>query len=83
MKRALRTVGVATGLLGMTLAYWLPTAHAESQNGSGGVEKVRICHKPGTEDEKELLVPSPAVSGHLGHGDHLGACGSGDPGGGL
>ena len=82
MNRVFRTMGVATGLLGMTVAGWLPAVHAESDNRPGEVEKVRICHKPGTADEKELLVPSTAVTGHLGHGDRLGACGSGDPGGG-
>lgn len=80
MKRAFRMAGVVTGLIGMTVVYCLPATHAESPNESGG-GKVMICHKPGTEDEKELLVPVIAVSGHLGHGDQLGACGSGDPGG--
>lgn len=38
------------------------------------VEKVTICHKPGTPAEKTLNVPASAVPGHLGHGDYLGEC---------
>jgi hypothetical protein len=35
---------------------------------------VLICHKPGTPAEKTLWLPEPAIPGHLGHGDVLGAC---------
>jgi hypothetical protein len=35
---------------------------------------VLICHKPGTPAEKTLWLPEPAIAGHLGHGDVLGAC---------
>lgn len=45
------------------------------------VEKVTICHKPGTPAEQTKEVPESAVPGHLGHGDTLGAC-EGDGGGG-
>jgi hypothetical protein len=38
------------------------------------IEKVKICHKPGTPAEKTLLVPVPALRGHIGHGDTLGSC---------
>jgi hypothetical protein len=75
MKRALRMIGVAVGSIGLAVASLLQMAQA-------GEDKVKICHKPGTADEKELLVPASAVKGHLGHGDQLGPCGSGDPGGG-
>jgi hypothetical protein len=37
-------------------------------------QKVTICHKPGTPDQKTMEVPQRAVDGHLGHGDHLGPC---------
>jgi hypothetical protein len=37
-------------------------------------EKVTICHKPGTPDQKTLQVPTNALSGHLAHGDFLGSC---------
>ena len=37
-----------------------------------GNEKVTICHKGQTKQ-----IPEPALGGHLGHGDTLGACGSG------
>ena len=33
-----------------------------------------ICHKPGTPAEKTMVIPLPALSGHLGHGDHEGEC---------
>ncbi|NDH13820.1 MAG: hypothetical protein EBY47_01825 [Actinobacteria bacterium] len=36
--------------------------------------KVTICHKPGTPAQKTMSVPAPALGGHLGHGDYLGAC---------
>lgn len=39
------------------------------------VNKVTICHKPGTAAEKEIQVPPSAVKGHLDHGDKLGPCG--------
>ena len=37
-------------------------------------QKVTICHKPGTPDQKTMEVPQSAVDGHLGHGDTLGSC---------
>jgi hypothetical protein len=37
-------------------------------------QKVTICHKPGTPEEKTKEVPQSAVDGHLGHGDNLGPC---------
>lgn len=42
------------------------------------VEKVTLCHKPGTPAQQTLNVPPSAVPGHLGHGDYLGEC-QGDP----
>lgn len=36
--------------------------------------KVPICHKPGTSAQRTLFVAQQAVSGHVGHGDVLGAC---------
>ena len=45
-------------------------------------EKVLICHKHGTPQQKEMRVPASAVTGHLRHGDHLGPCDGGDTGGG-
>jgi hypothetical protein len=38
------------------------------------LEKVKICHKPGTPAEKTLEVPVSALKGHMGHGDSLGEC---------
>ncbi|MGF1686882.1 hypothetical protein L4C36_09300 [Photobacterium japonica] len=44
-------------------------------------DMVTLCHKPGTPAEKTLTVNSNALSGHLGHGDSLGACGAGEESG--
>jgi len=41
-------------------------------DNSGG--DTTICHKPGTPAEKTKTVPQSALSGHLGHGDTMGAC---------
>ncbi len=43
-----------------------------------GQDKIVICHKPGTPAENTLIVAEPAANAHLGHGDYLGACSSGD-----
>jgi hypothetical protein len=43
--------------------------------GSAGVCKVTtVCHKPSTGAGKTLKIPTQALSGHLGHGDTMGAC---------
>lgn len=44
----------------------------------GGMGMVTICHKPGTPAEQTKTIPEPALNGHLGHGDYVGAC-SADP----
>lgn len=38
------------------------------------LEKVAICHKPGTPAEGTLYLPGPAIEGHLAHGDVEGTC---------
>jgi len=38
------------------------------------VEKVTLCHKPGTPAAKTLTVADRAVEAHLAHGDSLGPC---------
>ncbi len=40
----------------------------------GGHTPVTICHKPDGQNPLTLVVDDDAVPGHLGHGDHLGAC---------
>jgi hypothetical protein len=35
---------------------------------------VTICHKPGTPAEQTKTLPISALTGHLGHGDTMGAC---------
>ena len=42
--------------------------------GNSNIEKVLICHKPGTPAQKTKQVPFPAVRGHMGHGDTEGPC---------
>lgn len=37
-------------------------------------EQVTICHQPGTPAQQTMSVPSTALGGHLGHGDHQGSC---------
>jgi hypothetical protein len=46
----------------------------EETPSNGGEEKVLICHKPDKKGGNTLSVASSAVTGHLGHGDKLGAC---------
>ena len=43
---------------------------AKSRGGSGGQDKVTLCHK----DKNTVTVGAPAQEAHLGHGDILGAC---------
>ena len=40
-------------------------------DGDGFIE---ICHRMGNGQTKTLLIPLPALSGHLGHGDTCGSC---------
>jgi hypothetical protein len=42
-------------------------------------DRVTICHKPGTSAQKTMVLPVPAMRGHLNHGDTLGKCGGGPP----
>ncbi len=44
-----------------------------------GQDKVTVCHKPGTPDEKAMEVPRTALAAHLGHGDSEGPCGPAGP----
>jgi len=47
----------------------------DNNGGDGGnAEKVNLCHKPGTDDQKDISVPAKAVDKHLAHGDVLGDC---------
>jgi hypothetical protein len=40
------------------------------------VDRVVICHKPGTPDEQTMTVPRSALDAHLDHGDIEGECGT-------
>jgi hypothetical protein len=73
-----------TALAGL-LAVDTGTADAKKGGGKGnggkkgkgkkrGHKKVTVCHKGQTKD-----IPKPALTGHLGHGDSLGPCGSTPP----
>ena len=44
----------------------------DNDDNNGG--NVTICHKPGTPAQKTKTIPQSALSGHLGHGDKMGAC---------
>ena len=45
-------------------------------SATGANSKVVICHIPqnNPDNEHELMVPTSALNGHMGHGDHLGEC---------
>ena len=60
-------------------ALMLAAAPASAQDDG---RRVTICHKPGTNAEKTLVVDINAREGvaHLGHGDRLGACDGDGPG---
>ncbi len=47
------------------------TAPSDKKSGDSGT--VTICHKPGKKG-KTMQVDRSALSGHLGHGDYIGAC---------
>jgi hypothetical protein len=38
-----------------------------------GDDQVTICHTPGA-NQQTMVVPNSSLSGHLGHGDTIGAC---------
>jgi hypothetical protein len=54
--------------------------HGKAQSGtdddgsSADPDDITICHKPGTNGEKTMVISASALSGHLGHGDSVGAC---------
>jgi len=54
--------------------------HGKAQSGtdddgsSADPGDITICHKPGTNGEKTMVISASALSGHLGHGDSVGAC---------
>jgi hypothetical protein len=70
MKAIFSAVVVAvTSLAAVSLAEAAPPGH----------DKVVICHKPGTPDQKTMPMTKPALPAHLRHGDTLGACDSPPP----
>lgn len=52
-----------------TRFYGMPSLKAGEK-----LQKVGVCHKPGTPAQQNLWIPTSALRGHLGHGDKLGAC---------
>ena len=46
---------------------------------AGPLQRVTLCHAPGTPAEKTLALPAPAAEAHLRHGDRLGSCEDGVP----
>lgn len=51
-----------------------PPPGGGGDDGGGNNGSTTICHKPGTPAEKTMTLPESALSGHLGHGDTMGAC---------
>ena len=72
MKRILKVLSVAVGLLGLAGFYSPPGSHADSDEKDK--DKVQICHMKDTSAEKTLWVPASAVAGHESHGDTEGDC---------
>ena len=77
MARAMLLVVLLVASLG------LATAHATAQAPQRGRLQWPVCHKPGTPDQRTLMLPEPALRAHIGtegHGDTLGPCGVPPPG---
>jgi hypothetical protein len=55
---------------GSALAALIPSRALAQSN------RVTICHKPGTPDQKTMEVAQSAVEGHRRHGDREGPCGT-------
>jgi prepilin-type N-terminal cleavage/methylation domain-containing protein len=53
-----------------------PVAGTDDEGSSADPDPgdTTICHKPGTNAEKTMIIPQSAWSGHEGHGDSVGAC---------
>lgn len=65
----------------IALLAWSVTAVASAAppDVPPGHDKVTICHKPGTSDEKTMQMTKSALPAHLRHGDRPGACGAPPP----
>ena len=81
MKRIAYALGAIALLAGGVAAAGLAGSSSLTQTIStitdttgGGHTPVTICHKPEGANPMTLVVDDDAVPGHLGHGDHLGAC---------
>jgi hypothetical protein len=64
---ACQTEGAGSELSGETMK---PEAAKNGRGGSGGQDKVTLCHKT----KNTLTVSAQAQAAHLRHGDSLGAC---------
>ena len=63
-------------VIGLTVAVTAvlsPPVFAGDSPVSKGV--VTLCHQPGTQAQKTLVLPSSAAKGHMKHGDMASACG--------
>jgi len=67
----------SAGYTNLTIGYGTVNVYV-SNNTSGTSGKTIMCHKPGTNAQKTMDISNSAVSGHLNHGDYVGAC-TGDP----
>ncbi len=54
-----------------------PLAGSDDYGSSADPDDMTICHKPGTNGEKTMVINPSAWPGHEGHGDSEGACGGG------
>jgi hypothetical protein len=70
---ALASTAVLAGLALPAASQGAPAATAP------GRDKVTICHKPGTADQKTMQMTKTALPAHQRHGDTLGACGTTPP----
>ena len=61
------------GLTVAVTAVLYPPVFAGDSPVSKGV--VTLCHQPGTQAQKTLVLPSSAAKGHMKHGDMASACG--------
>jgi hypothetical protein len=61
---------IARAAVVAALAAVMATGCVVAPRSAYKAEKVTVCHK----DKKTLVIPSSALSAHLGHGDERGPC---------
>ena len=61
---------LALGMIMLVALIFIPMSQVMAEP----VDKMTMCHKPGTPAEKTIEVSPNAMHGHLIHGDTMGAC---------